>query len=98
MEEKTGFFVRPQSKTALNKFKGRMDAIRTDDEFEMARNSHIQTIIHSMAINPDQWDKFCEININWIGDSAVGWVDKPSIRSRPSWVYQPSLHDAYSHE
>jgi hypothetical protein len=24
--------------------------------------------------------------------TAVGWVDKPSIRSRPSWVYQPSLH------
>jgi len=27
--------------------------------------------------------------------SAVGWVDKPSIRSRPSWVsakLQPSLH------
>jgi hypothetical protein len=22
----------------------------------------------------------------------VGWVDKHSIRSRPSWVYQPSLH------
>jgi hypothetical protein len=33
--------------------------------------------------------------------SAVGWVAKPSIWSRPSWVsaeLQPSLHDAYSHE
>jgi hypothetical protein len=78
MEEKTGFFARPQSKTALNKFKGRMDAIRTDDNFEMARNSHIQTIIHSMAINPDQWDKFCEISINWIGDSFISRISDES--------------------
>lgn len=78
MEETIGFFARSQSATALNKFKGRMDAIQTEDEFEMARNSHIQTIIHSMAVAPDQWDEFCEINIGWVGDYFISRISDES--------------------
>ena len=51
-----------------------MDAVQTDDDFEMARNGHIQTIIHSMSSVPDQWDELCEINIAWIGDSFISRV------------------------
>ncbi|MGZ8176158.1 MULTISPECIES: hypothetical protein [Methylobacter] len=48
-----------------------MDAINTNDSFEMARNSHIQTIIHSMESSPQQWDNLCQININWLGEQFI---------------------------
>lgn len=78
MEEKVGFFARSQSTTALNKFKARMDAVQTEDDFEMARNGHIQTIIHSMASAPEQWDELCEINIAWIGDNFISSISDES--------------------
>ena len=71
MNDKIGFFARSQSTTATSKFKLRMNAIQTEDKFEMARNSHIQTIVHSMASSPEQWDELCEINIGWIGDQFI---------------------------
>ncbi len=74
MVDEIGFFARSQSSTALNRFKARMDAIQTADEFEMARNGHIQTIIHSMESAPEQWDEFCEINIDWIGDNFISRI------------------------
>lgn len=78
MEEKIGFFASPLSKTALNKFKDRMNSMHVEDDFEMARNGHIQTIIHSLASAPDQWDKLCEINIAWIGDNFISRISDES--------------------
>ena len=80
MEENIGFFARSQSTTALNKFKSRMDAVQTEDDFELARNGHIQTIIHSMAISPEQWDEYCEINIGWIGDNFISRISDLKFR------------------
>jgi len=78
MEEKIKFFTSEQHTTILNKFKGRLDSINTEDEFEMARNSHIKTIIHAMAKNPEEWDNYCEINIAWIGDSFISNLSNQS--------------------
>ncbi len=78
MEEDIGFFSRNQSVSALNKFKGRMDRIITEDTFEMARNSHIHTIIHSMAVEPKQWDEMCGINVGWIGNQFIGRLSDES--------------------
>ena len=72
MEESDIFFGRPQSTTILRKFQGKLDAIHTNDDFELARNAHIRTIIHSMAEKPEQWDELCTINIGWIGSSFFG--------------------------
>ncbi|MET0013053.1 MAG: hypothetical protein ABW088_05315 [Sedimenticola sp.] len=74
MEEQSGFFARSQSITALTGFKGRMNTLHTEDEFELARNGHIQTIIQSMANRPGQWDELCEINISWIGDHFISRI------------------------
>lgn len=91
MEQEVGFFSRSISKTALNRFKGRMDSIGTEDEFEIARNSHIHTVIHSMAKSPDQWDKYCEINIGWIGDSFISRISDESEN-----LTKEALDDIYS--
>lgn len=68
------FFSKEQNSFLLKKFKAKIDAIYTEEPFEMARNSHIKTIINSMAISPEQWDRSCEININWIGDSFISEI------------------------
>lgn len=78
MEEQPGFFARPLSNIALVRFKGRMNALHTEDEFELARNGHIQTIVQSMANSPGQWDELCEINISWIGDNFISRISDGS--------------------
>jgi len=78
MDENVGFFARSQSNTALTKFKGRINSLYTDDEFELERNTHIQTVIQSMANAPDQWDELCEINIGWIGNSFISLISDSS--------------------
>ncbi len=91
MVEKMSFFNSEQRTTVLNKFKGRLDAISTEDEFEMARNSHIQTIIQSMANKPEQWDNCCEINIDWIGDSFIS-----SLSNQSEELTKEKLDDIFS--
>ncbi len=78
MEEKLEFFANQQNTSILNKFKGRMDRINSENQFEVARNSHIQTIIHSMAVEPKQWNEFCEINIGWIGNQFISRLSDES--------------------
>lgn len=91
MEEKIKFFSSEQRTKILHKFKGRLDSISTEDEFEIARNSHIQTIIQSMANKPEQWDNCCEININWIGDSFIG-----SLSNQSEELTKNKLDDIFS--
>jgi len=91
MEEKLTFFASEQRITILKKFKGRLDSISTEDEFEMARNSHIHTIIQSMANKPEQWDKLCEINIIWIGDRFIS-----SISNQGEELTKSLLDDTFS--
>jgi hypothetical protein len=75
MEEKKGFFAGTHS-SALNKFSDRLDTMHSENGFEMTRNDHLRTIIKSMASYPDQWDKYCEININLIGDSFINRISE----------------------
>lgn len=68
MEEKPVFFFdQPDNTTALKRFERHMQETHTNGDFETARNSHIQTIVCSMATRPEEWSRDCEINIEWIG-------------------------------
>ncbi|MFG7351566.1 hypothetical protein ACGMNB_11300 [Shewanella oncorhynchi] len=60
-----------QSKTILAKFKHKIDGLVPADDFEQQRNSLIRLVISSMGNKPEQWDDFCQINIQWIGDQFI---------------------------
>jgi hypothetical protein len=60
-----------QSKVVLNQFKIKIDGLTPNSDFEISRNSLIKLVIGSMANSPDQWDKNCQINIEWIGSSFI---------------------------
>jgi hypothetical protein len=75
MSNQESFFAQEHNIEVLNKFRSRMHAIHTQDEFELARNNHIKTIIQGMRINPEEWSKLCEINIQWIGNSFIGRLE-----------------------
>lgn len=74
MEEKSKLFDKPNVTAALVKFKNRVDALKAADAFEEARNSHIKSVLTSMAARPADWDQWCQINIGWIGDSFVSAI------------------------
>lgn len=60
-----------QSKTVLAKFKNKIDGIVPSDDFEKQRNSLIRLVVSSMENKAEQWDKLCQINIDWIGDQFI---------------------------
>lgn len=37
---------------------------------------HSLTILDNMLANPVLWDRYCEINIKWIGDTFIGALTK----------------------
>ena len=78
MEEKKVLFNKPENRKILNGFNNFLDSIPTDNEFEKIRNSHIKTIINSMAGNPNQWDEMCQFNIGWIGESFLSTLSNTS--------------------
>ena len=72
MEENTEFFRQPHSHGALIRFEARLKAMPAQDDFEVARNSHILTIVHGMSAHPEEWSTRCQINIEWIGSQFIG--------------------------
>lgn len=60
-----------QSKTVLAKFRSRIDGLIPSNDFDKQRNSLIRLVINAMDKNPDEWNKFCQNNINWIGDQFI---------------------------
>lgn len=60
-----------QSKTILTKFKYKIDGLVPENDFEKQRNSLIRLVVGSMENKPSQWDEFCQINIQWIGDHFI---------------------------
>lgn len=70
------FFKTNQSKTILAKYKHKIDSLVPASEFEEQRNSLIRLVVSSMESNPDQWDNFCQINIQWIGDQFINRLAK----------------------
>jgi hypothetical protein len=45
--------------------------MHTDDNFELARNSHIRVIMQGMLSYPGDWSANCGINIQWIGNQFI---------------------------
>ncbi|OPX54173.1 hypothetical protein SAMN02745127_03187 [Oceanospirillum multiglobuliferum] len=68
MEE---LFNKNQSKTVLGNFKLKVNDLTPADDFERQRNSLILLVVSSMSHKPDQWDKLCQINIQWIGSYFI---------------------------
>lgn len=60
-----------QSKTVLIKFKHKIDGLVPSDDFEKQRNSLIRLVVSAMESKPEEWDNFCQINIEWIGDQFI---------------------------
>lgn len=60
-----------QSKTVLAKFKSKIDSLIPSNDFEKQRNSLIRLVVNAMEKRPDEWNTFCQINIQWIGDQFI---------------------------
>ncbi|QLL80966.1 hypothetical protein GWC92_11975 [Aeromonas caviae] len=60
-----------QSKTVLAKFKNKIDSLIPSNDFEKQRNSLIRLVVNAMEKRPDEWNTFCQINIQWIGDQFI---------------------------
>lgn len=60
-----------QSKTVLAKFKSKIDGLIPSNDFEKQRNSLIRLVVNAMEKRPDEWNTFCQINIQWIGDQFI---------------------------
>ncbi|MBL0467697.1 hypothetical protein JD501_00565 [Aeromonas hydrophila] len=60
-----------QSKTVLAKFRQKIDGMIPSDDFENQRNSFIRLVINGMEKRPDEWNTFCQMNIDWIGDQFI---------------------------
>lgn len=65
------FFNTNQSRAVLVKFRHKVDGLTPADDFEKQRNSLIRLVINAMESRPEEWDKLCQINIEWIGDSLI---------------------------
>ncbi|MCZ4324392.1 hypothetical protein [Pseudomonas anguilliseptica] len=75
-------FATNNSSVTLSKFKTLIDGISPIDDFERGRNNLISLVTGSMKRTPDEWDKACEININWIGEQFINRLS--SIEEDPS--------------
>lgn len=64
-------FETDQSKIVLGNFKRKIDGLVPSNDFEKQRNNLILLVVRSMENNPKQWDSFCQINIEWIGDQYI---------------------------
>ncbi|WP_202970011.1 hypothetical protein [Aeromonas hydrophila] len=60
-----------QSKTVLAKFKSKIDGLIPSNDFEKQRNSLIRLVVNAMEKRPGEWNTFCQINIQWIGDQFI---------------------------
>lgn len=67
----TELFNTNRSKTVLAKFKQKIDSLAPTNDFEVQRNNLIHLVINSMENKPIQWDEFCQINIQWLGDQFI---------------------------
>ncbi|REL35882.1 hypothetical protein [Thalassotalea euphylliae] len=64
-------FDTPRSKSALQSFRVRVEAIEEGTDFENGRNNVITLVLSAMENNAEQWDKNCQVNISWIGQSFI---------------------------
>ncbi|GJM12209.1 MAG: hypothetical protein DHS20C12_06120 [Pseudohongiella sp.] len=64
-------FSSTQNNSILKGFKIKIDAIPGSNEFEKGRNDLIRLVIGAMSTRPEEWERSCQININWIGDQFI---------------------------
>nr|WP_321513121.1 hypothetical protein [uncultured Pseudodesulfovibrio sp.] len=68
----------------INRMKVIAEKIRSlavSDEFEKTRNQYIVDILKDMILNPEDWDRDCQINIEWIGSQFNKRLDRVSSDS-----------------
>lgn len=70
----TPFFQLENTKTQLSKFKFISATFDSKDDFEKLRNNTISLVIGSMTTRPEDWDKNCQINIDWIGRHFINFI------------------------
>lgn len=68
MESQNGFFSNDKNKRTIQNYLGKIEAFQPDNVFEQERNQHIKLILNTMLSFPNQWNKNCSINIDWIGN------------------------------
>jgi hypothetical protein len=61
------FFNREQLIDGLKAFRVKLSQSKTSNDFEVSRNQHLDEIIVSMIQSPEEWNRYCQTNIKWIG-------------------------------
>lgn len=60
----------------LARFKRRIDGLSTSTDFEKQRNNFVRLVVASMEANSSLWDKYCQINIKWIGEHFINIISE----------------------
>lgn len=76
------FFDNDNCKSALEAFRRRLDNSHQESDFEKERNKHLTTILTSMIEAPSEWDKNCQVNIQWIGRNFLSTISNAENLTR----------------
>lgn len=91
MDEITKLFGKADAISHLQRFNARLALIETEGSFEHSRNQFIQMIIESMISRPEQWNTYCAVNIEWIGDFFID-----DLSTHGTSLTKNKLDDIYS--
>jgi hypothetical protein len=61
------FFNREQLIDGLKTFRTQLSLSKASNDFEVSRNQYLGEIIVSMINYPEEWNRYCQTNIKWIG-------------------------------
>lgn len=74
------FFDTDQTKEILKPFSAMLRGISGKGEFEQSRNQMIITVLDFMLSAPTEWDRNCQITINWIGSQFRSSLDTERLK------------------
>ncbi|HHG0424261.1 TPA: hypothetical protein ACPTCW_000848 [Yersinia enterocolitica] len=67
----TKFFTQENTKRIINSYRDFLEKATVSNEFEQKRNQYLQVILKSFNEVPEMWDLYCQINIEFIGESLL---------------------------
>ena len=68
-------FSDDKTKLKLARANNKIETLTCDNDFEYNRNKFIASTLESMSSQPNSWDEFTQINIEWIGHGFLELLD-----------------------
>ena len=75
-------FSSSQNNRILKFFESKISALEPANSFEKERNEMVILVVGAMAARPEEWDRLCQINIEWIGDQFINRLAEDKALSK----------------